>query len=85
MIKTNLKKYTNPNLPPGEKNRILSTLTEYLNGGEFARAVTAPTIYKGPDFVTQMEAGVEGLANIQYGPHDAQERYVVLATTTSPA
>lgn len=85
MIKANLNKYTNPNLPFGEKNRILSTLTEYLNGGEFARAVTAPTIYKGPDFVAQMEAGVEGIAGIQCGPQDAQERYVILATTPSPA
>lgn len=51
----NLGKYANPNLAQGPKKAVLASIMEYLNGEEFVRIVTAPTNYKSPDFVAQVE------------------------------
>lgn len=77
VIKTNLSKYANPNLAPGAKNAVLASIMEYLNGEEFVRIVTAPTMYKSPNFVLQLEtdSGFGG-ATVEYSPTSVSSRYV---------
>lgn len=77
VIKTNLTKYTNPNLASGAKKAVLANIMEYLNGEEFVRIVTAPTIYKSPDFVLQMETDSGfGVTAVEYSPTSMPARYL---------
>lgn len=73
MIKTNLGKYANPNLAQGAKAAVLASITEYLNGEEFVRIVTAPVNYKSPDFVASTERNTESIG-IKYSPTAPPQR-----------
>lgn len=73
VIKTNLGKYANPKLAQGAKAAILASITEYLDGEEFVRIVTAPLNYRNPDFIGSMEQEL-GIIGMDYNPTTMQER-----------
>lgn len=66
VIKTNLGKYSNPNLAQGSKVAVLASIVEYLNGEEFVRIVTAPLKYTSPAFVASTEEELR--AEIKFVP-----------------
>lgn len=73
IIKANLGKYANPKLAQGAKAAVLSSITEYLNGEEFVRIVSAPLNYTSPDFVVSTEQELETVG-ISYSPTNARHR-----------
>lgn len=70
VIKANLGKYANPKLAQGAKAAVLASITEYLNGDEFIRIVSAPLNYTSPDFVSSTEQELETIG-INYSPMNA--------------
>lgn len=72
MIKANLGKYANPKLAQGAKAAVLASITEYLNGDEFIRIVSAPLNYTSPDFVVSTEQELASVG-ISYTPTNARQ------------
>lgn len=73
VIKANLGKYANPKLAQGAKAAVLASITEYLNGDEFVRIVSAPLNYTSPDFLVLTEQELEHVG-INYSPTNARQR-----------
>jgi hypothetical protein len=77
-IKTNVTKYSNPNLSGSAKKDVLMSILDWLSGDEYAKIITAGPTYESPDFVQNAKAGVaavviESKPAQQYTP-DAAKR-----------